>query len=718
MRITNPTILRGYNRDLNRLLSLKNLSERKITSNRSFFRASDAPLSAAKALNVRKSMYECEQYKENLKVADKFYTEAETSLLQVSDKMAEIRELIIAACNTTKDSQEYEIYAQQLETCAKELCEIFNTNSAERAIFGGESDDPTPFEIINDSSGFAATVLYHGVPVNAMDNYRNFPYSKDVVIDIGIGMQMDQDTQQVDSQTVLCTSFNGAKVSGCGAEKGVADIDLSSVKGGRLYCLDVYAGNVKKTIQFKGGADYEETVANIQDAMDYAFKKEIDDEVIKRPTIDSQGVISVEGGTCCAVNNETKNIRADKLVVDNDSGYTNKFKINFDNLVEGKQYTLDVTVGDGDPVTIVFTAGTGDDPVTREEATIKNIQAALDGAFGDDPKITISDTEATKGIFSTEGNTVKVAAKIEDTSWNDPGNPAITATTTMKYNTSNFKAGETYTFKIPGETDLNVSIPADGTIVAAFNNAYAGKYTMGSNGVVTKADGTPVTGIECKNTTTGDSVSSSHKVDYSIDLNGMKEGNEYAIKVVYGNTVKDIIFKAGADAAATQANLKTALDNAFGNGVAMTEKDGVVTFGSADSKKSVAVATKSASNEIEVVERERIYSNNYIQLTLDAARALREGDIDYANGCIDQIVMANENLLVEIANLGCNEEFISFNLDRIETRELNLAERQNDLEVVDAKKEITLWKTYEALYNACLQMSSSVVPNSIFNYIK
>lgn len=717
MRITNSTILRGYNRDLNRLLTLKNRSERKITSNRSFSRASEAPLSAAKALNVRKSLYNSAQYKENLKVADKFYTEAETSLIQVSDKMAQIRETIIAACNTTKDTQDYAIYAQQLETSAKELCAIFNTDSAERAIFGGESDAASPFEIINDSSGFASTVLYHGVPVNAMDNYRNFPYSKDVVIDIGIGMEMDQETQQVDSQSVLRISFNGAKVSGCGAEKGVADIDLSSVKGGRLYCLDVYADNVKKTIQFKGGADYDATVANIQEAMDRAFKKEVDDGVIKQPTIDKQGVISVEGGTCCAVNNETKNVRADKLVVDNDSGYTNKFKINFDNLAEGEQYTLDVTVGDGDPVTIVFTAGTGDDSSAREEATIKNIQAALDGAFGDDPKVNISDSDATKGIFSTEGNTVKVAVKNEPINSDDPGRSAITSVSTTKYNTSSFTEGETYTFKMPGEAELNVTIPTGGTIVSAFNNSYSGKYTMDANGVVKKADGTAATGIECKNTATGDAVSSSHKVDYSLDLNGLKEGDEYGIKVVYGNTTKEITFEAGADAAATQANLKTALDNAFGNGVTLNDNNGVVTFGSNDSKKSVAVATKNDSSDYKIVERERIYSNNYIQLTLDAARALRNGDIDYANGCIDRIVSANENLLVEIADLGCNEEFISFNLDRITTREENLAERQNDLEVVDAKKEITLWKTYEALYNACLQMSSSVVPNSIFNYI-
>ncbi len=141
MRITNPTILRGYNRDLNRLLNLKTQTEKRITSGRKFSRASVSPLSAAKALNVRKSLYYSAQHKENLKVANKFYTEAETSLIQVSEKMASIRETIIAAVNTTKNIEDYNIYAQQLETSAKELCAIFNTDSAGRAIFGGESDN-------------------------------------------------------------------------------------------------------------------------------------------------------------------------------------------------------------------------------------------------------------------------------------------------------------------------------------------------------------------------------------------------------------------------------------------------------------------------------------------------------------------------------------------------------------------------------------------------
>lgn len=728
MRITNPTILRGYNRDLNRLLNLKSQTEKRITTGRKFSRAHEAPLSAAKALNVRKSLYYSAQHKENLKVANKFYTEAETSLLQVSEKMASIRETIIAAVNTTKNIEDYNIYAQQLETNAKELCAIFNTDSAGRAIFGGESDDTSPFEIINDANGNASTVLYHGIPVNALNDYKSFPYSKEVNLDIGLGMDIDQETQEVDPQSVLKISFVGTKVSGCGAQYGVADVDLSQIKPNRSYCIDVFAGDVKKTISFMGKANPQDNVDLINDELKKAFKAQ-KETGLGYPIMDKQGVIAlykdelnddgsiktaeipVEDGMCCIVNNKEKNPRAEDLVVDNDSGYTNKFKVIPENLEEGQIYSIDVKVGNGVSKTVTFKAATGDDPEARDLATIDNVQKALDKEFGEGV-VNISKTKATLGVITSEGNKVKVSC--EDNKGMSPTavKADITTESTSKFNTAKFAAG-TYTFSVPGGTNITVTLADGDKIVDKFNAATA-DYKMDTDGVIKKADGTYVLGITCKDAT-GANVASGFKTDYSIDLGSMIAGANYDLKVVMdnGKDIKNISFKAGADKAETLKNIQDALN---GTKVTLTEKG---TSGVYQLSDGAAIANPvTASKDNPVVDRESIYSNNYIQLTLDAARALRQGDIEYANGCIDRIVTANENLLVEIADLGCNEEFISFNIDRITTREENLSERQVDLEATDAKSEITLWKTYEAMYNACLQMSSSVVPNSIFNYIK
>lgn len=425
MRITNSTLLRNYDRNLRRLGTSKYNCEQNIFSGRSFSRASENPLSAAKALTIRKQLYHTEQYMENLDVAEKFYTEAETSMLQISDQLAAIRESLIAACNDTYEEKvDLNIFAQQLETKAKEMCAVFNTDTAERVIFGGESNDPEPFTISYDENGFADQVLYHGVPINAYTSEKDFPYSDDVLIDIGIGIVVDQKTQAIDSQSALKVSFNGADVTGCGAEAYAASIDAEALTAGDEYTINLY------------------------------------------------------------VNGET---------------------------------TAITFAADADPAT-----------------SIDNLNAAIQEAY--------------KGK------------------------------------------------KVVPEVD------ADGNITAGENSVY----------VLNSAD----------------------------------------------------------------AENKAAVSNDYG------------------------------------------YSMNYLQLTIDAAKALRNGDREYANGCIDRIVNASENLLIEIADLGNTEEFIKFNTTRYETRELNLKERQDTLEATDLESEITLMKTYEALYNACLQMSSAVIPNTIFNYIR
>lgn len=717
MRVTNSVIMRGFNRDLNRVGALKNQTMHRITSTRKFNRASEAPLSAAKALNVRKSLYFSAQYKENLKVADSFYTEAETSLLQVSEKLASVRETIIAACNTTKSIDEYNIYAQQLERHAEELCAVFNTDTAGRAIFGGESDDSMPFTIEKDANGNASTVLYHGVPLNAMSDPKSFPYSNVVLGDIGLGINVNQETQAIDEQSALRISFNGSEVSGCGAERGVADIDLSTIKVGRKYCIDVFADNVKKTITFEGKATQADNIAEIQAQLDEAFKKS--DEI---PLIDNQGVISLtNGGLVCAVNNKYAE-RTQQLGIDNDSGYTKKYKLDVEKLVPGKEYSVEVSIGE-EKRTVVFAAGDDADPDKADEASLHNLQNALIEAFKDtDYKGVnaphVSFTEANKGVITCEGATVKILTDTKttiDSSFLKDGNVI---------NAKGLEAGKEYTFTVGvGNVSKKCSFTATG-VEATDLTAISGQITaaipagltatIDANGKVTLNQPTTFT----VSNTTGDAFDTSTK---KLDMTKV-DNKKYEITVGVGTAIKTIKFNGVKDdLTATMENLNAALKREFVNtnyDVTYTEADGIKASTKALSIYSTTKSSEEGAADEKPIDMEQIYSANYIQLTLDAAKALRNGDIEYANGCIDRIVSANEKLLVEIANLGCNEDFISFNIDRLTTREYNSLERQNDLESANLEEETTLLKTYSALYNACLQMASEVVPNSIFNYMK
>lgn len=514
MRITNSTMLRNYDRNLKRISTQKFTSENRIYTGRQYTRASQSPLKAAKALTVRKQLWHTAQYQENLDVADKFYTEAETSLLQISESLATVRETIIYACNSTKDkATDLNILAEQLETKAKEMCSVFNTNSAERAIFGGESNDPEPFTLAYDESGRATTVLYHGVPVNAYSNSGSFPYSNDVFIDIGIGMVIS-DEQEVDPQSALKISFNGADVSGCG------------------YVRDEENTSTVEQTKLKQGADDKNTL--------------------------------------------------------------------------------------------------------RINANGKTLTVNFKGANMEDIRTAIHDTFAAAGYP-------------ED--------------------------------KIPKLSDKGLLTMEDGSDVYIDNQA-------------------------------------------AINIDELKNGTHYTFDIYAEGTKKTIVFTAGADAAATAANIQSKLDQEFlrEKHIPKIDENGNLSLEYLDAEGKTVhgqiYVAKSDSGTAPGFQNEDTYSLNYIQVTLDAAAALRRGDLSYANACIDRVVSSSENLLVEIADLGNAEEFIEFNNNRFDTRTLNLKERQKDLEATDLESEITLMKTYEAIYNACLQMSSSVIPNTIFNYIR
>lgn len=114
-------------------------------------------------------------------------------------------------------------------------------------------------------------------------------------------------------------------------------------------------------------------------------------------------------------------------------------------------------------------------------------------------------------------------------------------------------------------------------------------------------------------------------------------------------------------------------------------------------------------------------SLNVIQLAFDAAKALRDGDTNKATRLLDKVNDAKTTLLVGVTKLGVKEKAIEYNQSRLETDELNLKSSQTELEGMtteDLAETITYYKLVESAYNATLQMGASVVPTSLFNFIK
>lgn len=112
-------------------------------------------------------------------------------------------------------------------------------------------------------------------------------------------------------------------------------------------------------------------------------------------------------------------------------------------------------------------------------------------------------------------------------------------------------------------------------------------------------------------------------------------------------------------------------------------------------------------------------SNNLYDLLGQIASAL-EAD-DYSYDTVDTLYsqfQTNSSMISEsMTTVGAKQNYLDFMTERYTTQELNLEEKQSQIEDVDLASAIIEYKTDEVAYNAALQMSASVLQKSIFDYM-
>lgn len=201
-----------------------------------------------------------------------------------------------------------------------------------------------------------------------------------------------------------------------------------------------------------------------------------------------------------------------------------------------------------------------------------------------------------------------------------------------------------------------------------------------------------------------------------LGLDGLTAGTEYSLDFTVGGATQNIKFVAGTTAEASKNALNTALETAYGADTMKVYPSGLIEY---SGKTQVTVENAGDAVEdvgIDVVESG--FSNNVIQLLYDAAQCLRSGDQDKVARYADVIYAAQSKVSNALSNIGTKTQFIEFNDTRLTNNMYTLKEKQNELEFTDLPTEITKWKTLESVYNASLQMGTTVIPMSVFDYIK
>ncbi len=212
MRVTQSQLTRQYLKNSNSALSNMNAINNRVLTQRKFTRASQDSVSASKALVIRRNLKKCEMYSTNITTAEGILSTAEQSLLSISNISTTITDSIIQGTNGTQGADDTRIIAEQIRNMAKEMTTQINTEFADRNLFGGTNNSSTPFVYNSETK----TLTYNGVDIYS-NNLSDFPETREISLDVGLGMRFDADGN-VDKQTVMNISLNGAEILGYGTD--------------------------------------------------------------------------------------------------------------------------------------------------------------------------------------------------------------------------------------------------------------------------------------------------------------------------------------------------------------------------------------------------------------------------------------------------------------------------------------------------------------------
>ncbi|MGN0641597.1 MAG: hypothetical protein ACI4JJ_00495 [Huintestinicola sp.] len=158
MRVTTGAFTNHYLKNTNTALENQLKIIDRIQSQRKYNRASEDSVSAAKAAHIRKSLANLDIYDENVNNAKELYKAAEDMLYDIANEAyLTVNERLISA-QSTKDQDQLNILAQEIEQKADHMLQDMNADFGERQMFGSTSNDKTPFTVFSyvkvlDSSG-------------------------------------------------------------------------------------------------------------------------------------------------------------------------------------------------------------------------------------------------------------------------------------------------------------------------------------------------------------------------------------------------------------------------------------------------------------------------------------------------------------------------------------------------------------------------------------
>lgn len=216
MRITTNQVLSNYQTNLSKTTAELDTARNRVLTKRNFMKASEDPASAAVAYKLRKEYIETGDHIENVKDASSQFDAVESSAIEISTIAKKANALILEGITGTTSLESRKTIATSLRQMQESIVMSANSKLGESFLFGGQTTDSTPFEMVDGK------LQYFGLDVSSTDPAVQTKLKEmsnaTVYVDLGFGLSFT--SGKIDTNSAFNVAVSGLNALGFGQSDG------------------------------------------------------------------------------------------------------------------------------------------------------------------------------------------------------------------------------------------------------------------------------------------------------------------------------------------------------------------------------------------------------------------------------------------------------------------------------------------------------------------
>lgn len=226
MRITTNQVLNNYQTNLSKTSVELDTARNRVLTKRNFMKTSEDPASAAVAYKLRKEYIQTGDHIENVKDATSQFDAVESSAMEMSTIAKKANALILEGISKTTSLESRKTIATSLRQMQESIVMSANSKLGESFLFGGQTTDSTPFELVDGK------LQYYGLDVSSTDPAVQTKLKEmsnaAVYVDLGFGLSFT--SGKIDTNSAFNVAISGLNALGFGQSDG-KDQNLVNILG-------------------------------------------------------------------------------------------------------------------------------------------------------------------------------------------------------------------------------------------------------------------------------------------------------------------------------------------------------------------------------------------------------------------------------------------------------------------------------------------------------